>query len=383
MFLQIHTLTSYTPALLNRDDAGLAKRIPFGDAERMRVSSQCLKRHWRMSLADTLSLPQGIRSRYFFRNEVLRRVVATGVDAEKAEELTKQLVSGLIQKSKDAKDEADPLFLKQPVLFGRPEADYFVNLITECVQSGDDPGAVITKRMKEEKKNFRAMLKQAGQDDLESGVEGAMFGRFVTSDVLARTDASVHVAHAMTVHPIANEVDYFTVLDDLDDNGAAHAGDMELGAGLFYNYVVVDVPLLVSNISGCERWEWAGQTEAIADARDIIEGLARAIATVSPGAKLGATAPYARAEAVLFEAGKAQPRTLANSYLNAIKPNDDMMQRSVDALGAHLTSLDDMYGVDESRFLATTRNPDSVPVDRSGTFPDMTRAAMDQIFGAS
>jgi CRISPR system Cascade subunit CasC len=237
--------------------------------------------------------------------------------------------------------------------------------------------------MKEEKKNFRAMLKQAGQDDLESGVEGAMFGRFVTSDVLARTDASVHVAHAMTVHPIANEVDYFTVVDDLDDNGAAHAGDMELGAGLFYNYVVVDVPLLVSNISGCERWEWAGQTEAIADARDIIEGLARAIATVSPGAKLGATAPYARAEAVLFEAGKAQPRTLANSYLNAIKPNDDMMQRSVDALGAHLTSLDDMYGVDESRFLATTRNPDSVPVDRSGTFPDMTRAAMDQIFGAS
>ena len=32
MFLQIHTLTSYAAALLNRDDAGLAKRIPFGNA---------------------------------------------------------------------------------------------------------------------------------------------------------------------------------------------------------------------------------------------------------------------------------------------------------------------------------------------------------------
>ena len=46
-FLQIHTLTSYPAALLNRDDAGFAKRIPFGGSTRTRISSQCLKRHWR------------------------------------------------------------------------------------------------------------------------------------------------------------------------------------------------------------------------------------------------------------------------------------------------------------------------------------------------
>ena len=45
-FLQIHTLTSYPASLLNRDDAGFAKRMPFGDATRTRISSQCLKRHW-------------------------------------------------------------------------------------------------------------------------------------------------------------------------------------------------------------------------------------------------------------------------------------------------------------------------------------------------
>ena len=33
-FLQIHTLHSYPAALLNRDDSGLAKRMPFGDAVR-------------------------------------------------------------------------------------------------------------------------------------------------------------------------------------------------------------------------------------------------------------------------------------------------------------------------------------------------------------
>ena len=48
-FLQIHTLHSYPAALLNRDDSGLAKRMPFGGATRTRVSSQCLKRHWRIA----------------------------------------------------------------------------------------------------------------------------------------------------------------------------------------------------------------------------------------------------------------------------------------------------------------------------------------------
>src|SRR5687768_14518897 len=46
-FLQIHTLTSYPAALLNRDGIGFAKRLPFGGSIRLRISSQCLKRHWR------------------------------------------------------------------------------------------------------------------------------------------------------------------------------------------------------------------------------------------------------------------------------------------------------------------------------------------------
>lgn len=386
MFLQIHTLTSYAPALLNRDDAGLAKRIPFGNAERMRVSSQCLKRHWRMALAETLSLPAGIRSRHFFRREVAGRLIADGMDGEIAEALTAKLIAKLMQKNKDAQAKEDPLFLKQPVLFGKPEADYFVALIQESAKSDDDPGEVLEQRMKDQKKNFRALLEQAGGSDLESGIEGALFGRFVTSDILARTDASVHVAHAMTVHPLDNEVDYFTVVDDLkepgEDKGAAHAGDMELGAGLFYGYVVVDVPLLVSNLSGCHRSEWPERTDAMADARDVLDGLVNAIATVSPGAKLGATAPYARAEAVLFETGKSQPRTLANGYLKALRPRDDVMQNAVDAMGAHLTRLDGMYGRGEQRFFASTRQTESVPVDQEGPFREMTHSALDSIFGA-
>lgn len=385
MFLQIHTLTSYHAALLNRDDAGLAKRIPFGGAERMRVSSQCLKRHWRLALNETLSLPSGIRSRHFFDREVFRRAVEEGIDEDTARELTEKLI-GTVMQSKEAREKGS-LFLKQPVLFGRPEADYFVGLIRECAESGEDPGKLLDERMKEHKKNFRALLTAAGGDDLMAGIEGALFGRFVTSDILARTDASVHVAHSFTVHALDNEVDYFTVVDDLKEEGehagAAHAGDMELGAGLFYGYVVVDIPLLISNLSGCDRSEWRDQAEAISDARDVLTGLINSIATVSPGAKLGATAPYARTDCALLESGDAQPRSLANAYLNRLRPNGDIMQQAVDTLGGYLEQLDEMYGVEGSRFIASTHDTDAVPEARRAPLNQTIESALGSIFGGA
>ena len=383
MFLQIHTLTSFAAALLNRDDAGLAKRIPFGDAERMRVSSQCLKKHWRGDFHRHLDLPGGIRSRLFFEREILARVVSDGVDEAVARKLTEALLKRLIQ---GGQDKDNPLRLKQPVLFGKPEADYLVGLVTECAASDVDPVKRLDERLKAEKGNLQAMWKGAGVN-LVSGVEGAMFGRFVTSDILARTDAAVHVAHAFTVHPLATEVDYFTVVDDLkeadEDAGAAHAGDMELGAGLFYSYVVVDVPLLVSNLCGCDPAQWQEQPpEARQDAREVLERLVQAIATVSPGAKLGATAPYARAEFVLLECAAAQPRSLANAYLQALKPKGNLLQQAVEALGQHLCALDEMYGRDERRFVASTQDTASCQDVSRAPLKDCVKSALDVLFGA-
>lgn len=383
MFLQIHTLTSFAAALLNRDDAGLAKRIPFGDAERMRVSSQCLKKHWRDDFHRHLELPGGIRSRLFFEREILPRVIAAGVPGEQAALLAEALVKRLIQGGQD-KDR--PLRLKQPVLFGKPEADYLVRLITECAADDVDPVKLLDERLKAEKGNLQAMWKAAGVS-LVSGIEGALFGRFVTSDILARTDAAVHVAHAFTVNPLSTEVDYFTVVDDLkeadEDAGAAHAGDMELGAGLFYGYVVVDIPLLISNLCGCDAAKWKEQPpEVLQDARDVLTRLVEAIATVSPGAKLGATAPYARAELVLLETGTTQPRTLANAYLQALKPRGNPLQQAADALGRHLESLDQMYGRDEHRLVASTQDTAAIKDAAKAPVRSSVKAALDSLFGA-
>ncbi|UCF90215.1 MAG: type I-E CRISPR-associated protein Cas7/Cse4/CasC [Desulfobacterales bacterium] len=398
MFLQIHTLTSFAAALLNRDDAGLAKRIPFGNAERMRVSSQCLKKHWRDELHRRLALPKGIRSRMFFEREVWRRVVEAGVPENNATKLVTLLIGELISAKEDknvvkgnkgAKAAAHPLHLKQPVLFGKPEADYFVGLILECNRTGENLEVILKeskKKIKAEKTNLRAMVKAAGINDLVAGIEGALFGRFVTSDILARPEAAVHVAHSFTVHPLQTEVDYFTVVDDLKEDlehaGAAHAGDMELGAGLFYGYVVVDVPLLVSNLTGCHQSAWQTQPEETEEeARNVLERLIEAIATVSPGAKLGSTAPYTRAGFVLLESGRSQPRTLANAYLEALTAKGDIMQAAVDKLGSHAKELDEMYGQTETRFVASIKSTECLSGASKGTLAEAVQGALDTIWG--
>ncbi|MCS6915938.1 MAG: type I-E CRISPR-associated protein Cas7/Cse4/CasC [Myxococcales bacterium] len=383
MFLQIHSLTSYHATLLNRDDAGLAKRIPFGDAVRLRVSSQCLKRHWREKLQDMLDLPGGLRTRHFFSREVLRRLVEErGVDAALAEKLVRQLGKALITTSDGSKDPLDEtLQMKQPVLFGRPEADFLVDLLAQCAAEGE-PEKALGGRLKTNKENFQAMLRQAGHDNLFAGIEGALFGRFVTSDILSRRDAAVHVAHAFTVHKLDTEVDYFTVVDDLnreEETGAAHAGDMELGAGLFYGYVTVDIPLLVSNFTGCDSKDWTEQD--LRDVCAVLDALVRAIATVSPGAKLGATAPYAYSDFIMLETGRQQPRSLANAYLKALPARGDLMQTAVDALARHVRALDGMYGkTADLRVAATTRN---LEADIAPTQPldAAIQTALNAVFG--
>jgi CRISPR system Cascade subunit CasC len=340
MFLQVHTLVSYPASLLNRDDAGLAKRIPFGNASRLRVSSQCQKRHWRDTMAAQLpDIPDGLRTRSLFTREVMPRLVARGIDGDRAQALVKTLADAVIKGGVEKDSE-----MSQPVLFGKREADYFVTLIEDANAAGGDAHAAVkalTERLKsaDERKNLAAMSKSA------AGLTAALFGRFVTSDLMARVNAPVHVAHAFTVHGAHAEMDYFTVVDDLnrdDETGAAHANQSELGAGVYYGYVAVDVPLLVSNLTGADAANWRAQDAATP--RRVLAELLRTIASTSPGAKLGATAPYSRAETVLLEVGAQQPRTLANAFLEALPAKGQVMQEATRRMGDYVARVDGMYG---------------------------------------
>ena len=349
-FLQIHTLHSYPAALLNRDDSGLAKRMPFGDAVRTRISSQCLKRHWR-STQDEFALsaiaPDAIRSRNVVDREVIEPLGQAGeISAEVLTAVQDAFNVGVYGSSGTSETG------RQPLLLGLPEVEYLRERATAiCAEHAADAKAAgeaatnLFNTRRGEGNNFRSFREQAG---LPGGLVGALFGRMVTSDPGANIEAAIHVAHAFTVHREESESDYFSVVDDLqrddEDAGAAHIGDMELTAGLFYGYVVVDVPGLISNLEGCSPDDWQNADRSLAG--QVAHNLIHLIATVSPGAKLGSTAPYAYADFMLIEAGSRQPRSLANAFR---KPSKAQTDAAVHNLTTYIDCLDRNYGVSESR----------------------------------
>jgi CRISPR system Cascade subunit CasC len=121
-FLQIHFLAPYTAALLNRDDARLAKRLPYGGALRTRVSSQCLKRHWR--LADdphALHAIDGADLAYRSR-ELVQRKVFDGWVGDADPDVVKAIKDAMLTAVYG--DKGTDLKSRQTLLLGQAEIDY-------------------------------------------------------------------------------------------------------------------------------------------------------------------------------------------------------------------------------------------------------------------
>jgi CRISPR system Cascade subunit CasC len=371
-FIQIHYLQSFSGALLNRDDSGLSKRLPYGGTTRTRVSSQCLKRHWRMAEgANSLLGAEGAELSFRTKNAVIDLVRAphegSAPDAilDAAEAIFTTSIYG--DKGLDKKS-------RQPLLFGEPEIRFFSGLfgqvIAEAVRLIAE-GAVQVDAKKKEILEVNAVamaLKEImAENDIKSivshmtsegvragGLAGALFGRMVTSDPAANIDASIHVAHAFTVHAEESEADYFTAIDDLagpSESGAGHVGETELTSGLYYGYVVIDVAALVANLTGMPRAKWR---EADLDmTSDVIRRIIHQIAEVSPGAKKGSTAPYGYAHTMLIEIGDRQPRSLSGAFRTPVSASFEAADR---AMANHLARMDEVYGSDESRRFFSLRN---------------------------
>jgi CRISPR system Cascade subunit CasC len=396
--VQVHLLTAYPAALLNRDDAGLAKRIPFGGAVRTRVSSQCLKKHWRETPEVMIEEQRAVRSRQTFERLVAEPLRAKGADERVASEIAGFLLDLTISskesgdtgeeeeskktKGKKAEQTARKLRSEQVTVLTRAEVHFLSDIAEDIIGRLDTAGldvddasivkafwAALSERGlisaagldktdpvilldKKKRKAPLSKLSKAYFQHLPASLDTALFGRMVTSDLFSRVDAAVSVAHAFTTHAEAAETDYFTAVDTLktaeDDAGAGLINDTELTTGVFYTYAVLDMEQLRGNL-GAE----ADRAEALASR------LVRAMATVSPGAKRGSTAPYAYAEFVLLERGPQQPRTLANSFLRPVSTNGaGLMPASVQALVGYRARMEAMYEPFEGeQAVATIHHP--------------------------
>jgi CRISPR system Cascade subunit CasC len=163
----------------------------------------------------------------------------------------------------------------------------------------------------------------------------AMFGRMLASSPAFNTEAAVQVAHAVTVHDVAVEDDYFTAVDDLnkgdEDMGAAHIGETEFGAGVFYLYICINRDLLQENMGDKVL------------ANKAVAALVEAAAKVSPNGKQNSFASRAYASYILAEKGEQQPRSLSVSFLKPVH-GEDVLSKAIEAIVSKRANMEKVYG---------------------------------------
>jgi CRISPR system Cascade subunit CasC len=325
-FLQLHLLTFYPPANLNRDDAGRPKSAVVGGVPRLRISSQSLKRAWRTSDVFAEALAGHLAARTQRLGEVVEKhLLDRGTDAKKAQSIARDIAKsfGALKKEGDEK----PLRIEQLAFVSPQERESALMLAEQMAAGAPAPAPADLLRR------------------TDTAADIAMFGRMLAATPDFNREAAVQVAHAITTHKAVVEDDYYVAVDDLntreENAGAGFIGEQGFGSGIFYLYLCIDLALLLRNLGG---------DKAIAGAA--LAALAEAAATVAPGGKQASFASRARAHFILAERGDAQPRTLAGAFLNAAQGADPIAE-SVTHLKQWRDKLEKAYGpaADDTRML--------------------------------
>jgi CRISPR system Cascade subunit CasC len=367
-FIQLHILTSYPASNLNRDDMGRPKTVNMGRAQRLRVSSQSLKRAWRTSDAFEAALHGALGTRTKELGERVFRALTQGVTFQEAmddpaatgelstlkekpaSEIAKAIaaVFGKLKSAKEAEQEAKDETAEELTPDAKAEKEtikrqaFLRQMHIEQLAHVAPPELAAVGELVEQ---LRKTGKTPSGEDLDllrrdtNAADIAMFGRMLAAAKRYNIDAAVQVAHAFTVHPAGVEDDFFTAVDDLnkDEPGAAHMGVFEYGAGLYYLYVCINRDLLVENLSGDRE---------LAD--KALRALAEAALKVSPTGKQNSFASRANASYCLAERSEEQPRSLSVAFLDGVREKDGngLVADAVKQLVSTRDKMNRVYGLD-------------------------------------
>lgn len=331
-FAQLHILTVYGPSNLNRDDVGRPKSCYVGGTERLRVSSQAIKRAVRTSepLRNLGEDHLGVRTRRF-GDTIERHLLLRGATNDAALRIARKVAAifGKVSDSPEDEEEEEDDNNKKPkkkateptdarlrqLCFIGPQERQLALSMAEAMLKGDvteaDPKRVLRT--------------------VDTAVDVAAFGRMLADAKAYNRDAAVQISHAVTTHKALVESDFYTAVDDLN-SGAGFLGEAGFGSGVFYTYVAIDRALLVENLGGDADLAGRGL-------RAVIE----ALATVSPSGKQASFASRARASFVLAEVGSQQPRSLISAFQRAVA-GEDILVESIRRLLDVRTRMDAAYG---------------------------------------
>jgi CRISPR system Cascade subunit CasC len=317
IFLQLHLLTSYPPACLNRDDLNRPKTAVMGGVPRLRISSQSLKRAWRTSDVFESKLKGHIGKRTKIMGvEIYNKLQASNIGDAEAKEWAQAIARQFGKLEAQSPNEPlKELEIKQLAHFSPEEERAMQELVKTLAQQNRSPTPDELELLRKEHK----------------AADIALFGRMLADSPKFNKEAACQVAHAITVHKAAVEDDFFTAVDDLNARGSAYMGEQGFGAGLFYLYVCINRDLLKENLLGDDDL-----------AKKAIHALAEAAAKVSPTGKQNSFASRACAYYILAEKGDRQPRSLSLAFMKPVS-GGDMLEEAVKALEAMRENIDKVY----------------------------------------
>lgn len=375
-FFQLHTLTAYPANNLNRDDLGRPKSLMFGGAPRLRLSSQSLKRAWRLSdvMKAAFDGDQGVRTREFWQ-ALADRLQQEGFARDTLiDHLVpiKHAFEGEPKKKDETTNVAsasatDPLSGENPSedLADDPEEDRRAAPVGKKGKRGarkqnDQPKDPLAANLYFYSRSEREFIEQRVRDSLKAGTpltvkavekeivprtcadgsivhrlrmspDVAMFGRMVAGRNALTIEGAVQVAHAFTADKAMPDDDFFAAVDDLskagDGPGSGHIDTSAFGCGLYYGYVNVHIESLRRNLSN----------DASQAAR-ILAALVEAVATVAPVGKQNSFAARSYATYAMAELGTAQPRSFADAFVRAVD-SEDVRAAAIERLRNERASL--------------------------------------------
>ncbi|GAA0551070.1 type I-E CRISPR-associated protein Cas7/Cse4/CasC [Actinomadura livida] len=301
-YVEYHLLQTVPPANLNRDDQGNPKEAFFGGVRRSRVSSQAWKRATRIEFDRHLpEADQSTRTKQIAKQLAGRLRDRTDVDAEQAQRLAGALLEPLgIKAGRKAGDTAYLLY------YGYGQLDRIVDLVADrAIDLAALPEDELTAAVKD--------IKVA--DELKSGhpMGVALFGRMVADIPSLNVDAAAQVAHALSTHRVELEADYYTAVDDAneqDETGAGMIGSIGFNSATLYRYAVIGLHQLVGNI---------GSTEAALEA---IQRFGRAFALSMPTGHITSFAHRTRPSLVAVVVRDDQPVNLVSAFERPVPDAD-------------------------------------------------------------
>ncbi|MEU7382036.1 type I-E CRISPR-associated protein Cas7/Cse4/CasC [Streptomyces sp. NPDC042207] len=350
IFLDVHALQTVPPSNLNRDDTGAPKTAVYGGVPRARVSSQAWKRATRTYFKDEHLLDPselGVRTKKIVE-AVAGRITALdpSLSGETALRIADETVNAAGLKTEVPKRKAAAAKDGEPE--PAPQSKYLVFLSARQLEGlaglAVEGAADITAYLKDKENKGRA--KQIA--DTHHSVDIALFGRMVADDADINVDAAVQVAHAISVHRVENESDYYTAVDDENtdaETGAGMIGTVDFNSATLYRYAALGVHQLAANLGQGLRDD-EPRTDPV---RRAVEAFVHGFVASLPTGKINTFGHHTLPDAVIVKLRTTRPVSFVAAFEDPVRGEaGGYVREASERLAEYIPDIERAYGDDDS-----------------------------------